>query len=120
MPESPIHKIPAAIVNITAVDVYPISGNQDEEYIQITNPNAKPSDPTLYSAYAVDISGWTLTGGVNFTFPGGTVIAPGESLYVSPNTKAFRLRTSSPKGGESLFVIGPYDGHLSALGETIL
>jgi hypothetical protein len=71
---------PAAIVNITTVDVNPISGNQEEEYIQITNPNAKPSDPTLYSAYAIDISGWTLTGGISFTFPGGTVIPPGESL----------------------------------------
>ena len=99
----------APLINITEVDAVPVSGDQDEEYIKLTNPNAT----------SVDISGWTLTGGISFTFQQGTVIPAGGSLYVSPNTKAFRSRATGPTGGESLFVVGPYDGHLSALGETI-
>ena len=99
----------ASLINITEVDAVPISGDQDEEYIKLTNPNAT----------SVDISGWTLAGGIDFTFQQGTVIPAGGSLYVSPNTKAFRSRATGPTGGESLFVVGPYDGHLSALGETI-
>ncbi len=97
------------VINITEVDVTPISGNQDEEYVKLTNPNST----------AVDISGWTLTGGISFTFGQGTIIPAGGSLYVSPNTKAFRSRATGPTGGQSLFVVGPYDGHISALGETI-
>jgi hypothetical protein len=99
----------ASLINITEVDAVPISGDQDEEYIKLTNPNAT----------SVDISVWTLSGGIDFTFQQGTVIPAGGSLYVSPNTKAFRSRATGPTGGESLFVVGPYDGHISALGETI-
>jgi hypothetical protein len=97
------------LINISEVDAVPISGDQDEEYIKLTNPNSS----------AVDISGWTLTGGITFTLRQGTVIPAGGSLYVSPNTKAFRSRATSPTGGQSLFSVGPYDGHLTALGETL-
>jgi hypothetical protein len=91
-------------------EVAPASGNQEEEYIDLGNPNA----------FAVDISGWKLTGGVDYTFSDGVVIPAGGSLYVSPNVAAFRARTTSPKGGEGLFVQGNYDGHLTNWGETVL
>src|SRR4029079_17123712 len=37
----------------------------------------------------------------------------------SPNVRAFKGRTVPPRGGQGLFVLGPYKGQLSARGETI-
>lgn len=90
-------------------DFDPVSGDQDEEYVEIVNPNL----------YAVDLSGWRLEGGVSYTFAPGTVIVAGGRLYVSPNVRAFRSRAMSPTGGEGLFVQGDYKGHLSNSGETV-
>jgi hypothetical protein len=98
-----------ATVNFGSYEYNPASGNQDEEYIQLVNPKS----------YAVDISGWKLTGGVEHTFLPGTVIVAGGSLYVCPNVAAFRSRTRSPRGGQGLFVQGGYQGHLSSWGETL-
>ncbi len=86
-----------------------MSGNQDEEFIELVNPNSE----------AVDISGWRLTGGIEHTFKPGTVIRAGGSIYISPNVTAFRARTSGPSGGQGLFVQGGYQGHLSRFGETV-
>ena len=96
-------------INFGKVEANPASGNQDEEFIQLHNPNS----------LAVDISDWRLTGGVDHVFASGTVLAPKASLYVSPNSTAFRARKMSPKGGEGLFVQGGYRGHLSNFGETL-
>jgi hypothetical protein len=97
------------LIQFGAYEYNPPSGNQDEEYLELVNPNP----------YAVDISGWQLTGGVAHVFPPGTVLIAGGRLYVSPDVRAFRSRTSSPKGGEGRFVQGGYKGHLSNWGETI-
>jgi hypothetical protein len=96
-------------VDFAGYDYNPASGNQDEEYIQLANPNA----------YAVDISGWKLTGGVEHIFLPGTVIVAGGSLYVSPRAAAFRARATYPRGSRGLFVQGNYRGHLSSWGETV-
>ncbi|HKX61987.1 MAG TPA: lamin tail domain-containing protein, partial [Verrucomicrobiae bacterium] len=100
---------PNAAVTIFAVEFNPSSANQSQEYVCVTNP----------TTLALDISGWKLEGGVNFTFKPGTVIAPTNVLFVSPNTVAFRSRTTGPRGGQGLFVVGPYQGQLSARGETL-
>jgi len=92
-----------------AYDYSPASGNQDEEYLELINPNS----------YAVDLSGWELIGGVEHTFRPGTVLVAGGSLYVSPNVRAFRSRAASPTGGQGRFVQGNYKGHLSSSGETV-
>jgi hypothetical protein len=98
-----------AIVNFDSIDFNPASGNQDEEYIALYNPNA----------YEVDISGWRLQDGVEHLFPPGTVIPRYSRLYVTPNAVAFRNRSRSPRGGLQLLVQGNYKGHLSSWGETI-
>lgn len=98
-----------ASIEFGAYDSNPASGNQDEEYIELKNPNT----------YAVDISDWQFAGGIQHVFVPGTVIVAGGSLYVSPNSRAFRSRTVAPKGGQGLFVQGNYSGHLSSWGETI-
>ncbi len=98
------------VIEFGAIEFNPASGNQDEEYIELVNNNS----------IAVDISGWTLEGGVEFEFVSGTVIPAGGTLYVSPDVNAFRARGSGPSGGQGLFVQGGYDGHLSNFGEQLV
>jgi hypothetical protein len=89
---------------------------QDHESIEITNSSAED----------VDMSGWTLwnPGATTpfFTFPSGTVVpastaAPLHRMNVVRNQPGFRNRPGAPTGAE--FVVGTYDGQLSARGETI-
>jgi hypothetical protein len=96
-------------ITIGTIEFNPASGNQDEEYIELINNET----------VAIDISGWKLTGAVEHTFQPGVVIVFGGTLYVSPNVNAFRSRSTSPTGGEDLFIQGDYRGHLSSWGETI-
>ena len=100
------------VVLINAVEASPFSGNQNEEYIRIINTN------NIY----VDISGWSITGAVKHTFQAGVVIPPAGSsnvLYLVPNKKAFRARAIAPRAGQGNYVEGPYEGQLSARGETL-
>jgi hypothetical protein len=105
----PLAQASNAVVSIVGWDYNPVSGNQDEEYVQLSNTNG----------YAVDISGWELDGGIHFKFQFGTVIPAAGTLYVSPNTRTFRNRATSPHGGQGLFVVGPSSGHLNAWGESL-
>ncbi|HUR47436.1 MAG TPA: lamin tail domain-containing protein, partial [Candidatus Saccharimonadales bacterium] len=98
-----------ATVVFGQIEWSPSSGNQAQEYIQLRNTNT----------YPVDISGWKLSGGIDFTFKGGTVLPTNSVLYVSPDVNAFRARTSGPRGGQGLFVQGNYKGQLSARGELL-
>ena len=76
-------------INFGSLDFDPESGNQDEEYIELTNPNE----------FAVDISGWKLEGGITHEFQPGTVIAGGGTLYATASVADFRERTTGPRGG---------------------
>lgn len=58
-------------------------------------------------AIRVDLGGWTLRGGVTFTFPENTVIEPGAHLVIS----------SSP--GVPAGALGPFQGRLDNKGEEI-
>jgi hypothetical protein len=98
-----------AVINIIGFDFNPASGNQDEEFILLTNANS----------YAVDISGWKLSGGISHTFQPGTVIPTNTALYLTPSSRAFRNRALDPRGGMGLFVQGGYDGRLNAWGESL-
>ena len=90
-------------------DANPVSGNQDEEYIRIDNPNDT----------AIDLTGWRLVGGVDHEFKPGTVIEAGGSLYVSPHVPTFRERATGPSGNQGHFVQGDYQAHLSSFGDTV-
>lgn len=98
------------VVEFGSIEHNPASGNQDEEFIEVVNPNA----------YALDVSGWNLEGGVQHAMKGGTVIPARDSLYLTPNTAAFRARSTPPTGGQRLFLQGDYDGHLSNFGEPLV
>jgi hypothetical protein len=98
-----------AVIYLTAIEFSPASGDQLQEYIELRNSNT----------FAIDISGWRLTGGIDYTFAGGVVMPPNSALYVSPDVRAFRARTTGPRGGLGLYVQGNYQGQLSARGETV-
>ncbi len=98
-----------------AIETKPRSGNPDEGYIQLLNPNS----------YPVDISGWTLSAGTDartrlFAFRGGTVIPASGTLYVAANRPAFRARREFPTGGQALFVVGDYAARLPAQWEGLV
>ncbi len=98
-----------ALVNIGAIEFNPASGNQAQEYIQILNPNP----------YPVDMSGWRLAGAIDYTIRPGVVLPTNGVLYISPDVRAFRARTTGPRGGQGLFVQGNYQNQLSARGELV-
>ncbi|MEE2888187.1 MAG: CotH kinase family protein [Planctomycetota bacterium] len=81
----------------------PKSGQAEQAYLEIVNCN------TL----AMDISGWQVQGGVQFTFEPGTVIPSGEAIYLAASPRAFRARSTGPRGGQGLLVVGPYEGVLT-------
>lgn len=117
---TPQAAVPTGLV-IETVEANP--GNQDQEYFIIRN-----NGPA-----AVDLSDWKITGAVEYTFRGGTVLprftsgsavnATGDvhigRLHVARNPLGFRSRTVSPKGNEYRLVVGGYKGQLSSRGETI-
>ncbi|MHA3774317.1 DUF7453 family protein [Verrucomicrobiota bacterium sgz303538] len=103
-------------LSIEQIDFNPASGKADEEFFVIKNSGTT----------AIDLSGWKITGAVDYTFRGGTVIPAGGGttqniglLHVARNPKAFRSRTTGPKGGQFRLVTGGYDGRLSARGGAI-
>ncbi len=116
----PASQPPVPGVIIEQITPAPLTGTyQDQEFFVIRNPNA----------YAVDLSGWTLSGDIKMTFQGGTVIpAQGRATtqavnaaYVNQLTVAnapagIRARTVSPMGNQYRLVTGPYQGQLSGRG----
>ncbi len=100
---------PAITFDTDDYDASPTSGLQSEEYIRLRNNNNT----------AIDISGWRLTGGIEHTFHGGTVIPAGGSLYVVADIAAFKNRTTAPRGGQQRFIQGNYSGQLSSDGDVV-
>jgi len=108
------NQIPAAQlgvpeIQIAEIESAPASGNLDEQYIKLVNPNSA----------AVDISNWRLGGSIDYRFRAGTVIPAGGAVYVTPNVPAFLARTSGPGGGQGLFVQGHLEGHLPTSGASV-
>ncbi len=77
-----------AVVTILSWDYNPASGNQEQEYICLTNANG----------YAVDVSGWKLEGGATHKLRPGTVIPANAALYLTPNVVAFQGANQRAQG----------------------
>ena len=99
-----------AVVYFASWDYSPLSGDLNEQYVQLRNTNS----------YAVDLSSWQVSGAISYKFRGGTVIPAGGSLYLSPSVNAFRARTNGPSAGQNLYVQGPCGGYLSTRGNSPL
>lgn len=98
-----------ATLEIMEVEHSPASGNRREQFIKIRNSGRG----------TVDISGWRVEGSIEHTFKAGTVLTAGGIIYLTPDSKAFRARTSGPTGNQGLFVQDGYDGSLAGSGGAI-
>lgn len=96
-----IHNI---VINEIMYD--PISANNDHEYIEIYNQGTN----------SVDLSGWRFTSGIDFAFPGGISIGPGDYLVVARNAAQLRSKYAHLNPANS---IGDYDGGLANSGERL-
>ncbi len=69
----------------------------------------------LYNQQSVnmDLSAWSLSGGVDYTFPEETVIPGGGYLVIAANPAALEA------AGDYDAALGPYEGRLSNAGETL-
>jgi hypothetical protein len=90
-------------VIFSEVHYHPPGDAAGEEFVELHNAGAR----------WVDLSGWTISGGIEFTFPPGQVIAPGGHLAVARDAKALKAR---PDAGE---VIGNFKGRLDNRGEIL-
>ena len=82
---------------------HPLSNELTMEWIELRNQ----------MAVDMDISGWSLAGGVEFTFPEGTVV-PGGSYLVAALSPADLMSATGMTN-----VPGPFVGRLSNSGETL-
>src|SRR5438105_7436415 len=65
------------------------------------------------NAVDVDLSGWHLAGGIDYTFPEGTVIRGGGYLVVAIAPSALVANTGQTN------ILGPFSGRLSNSGERL-
>ena len=74
-----------------------------EEFIELYNPGDA----------ALDLSGWTLSGAVTYTFPAATTLPVGGYLVVAESPAVMLSKFG-------VAALGPWSGRLSSKGETIL
>jgi hypothetical protein len=84
----------------------PISGNDDDQFVELYNRTGA----------AVDLGGWQFTAGIQFTFPSPTVLPAHGYLAVSRD--AARLLANRPDLGATA-VLGDFSGTLSHNGERL-
>ncbi len=84
-------------VLINEIMYHPASEAVSEEYVELYNTNN----------VAVSLAGWTITGGIDFTFPDVTIPA-GDYLVVAANVAGFSARYSGITN-----VVGGWTGRLS-------
>ncbi len=82
----------------------PFRERNEEEWIELYNKGTQP----------VDLTGWTLRDGVQFDFPAGTVVAPGEYVVLAAN--ADFLAGKYP----AIRIVGQFDGQLSDHDDRLL
>ncbi|HOB31815.1 MAG TPA: lamin tail domain-containing protein, partial [Verrucomicrobiota bacterium] len=93
-------------VVINEIMYHPISGLDDDEYVELHN----------HGIGAVDISGWRIQGGIDFIFPEGTLLAPGGYVVAAKN--AANLIAKYPQLNATN-TFGNYSGTLRNSGERI-
>ncbi len=98
------HPVENAAFNTDGTPVLDLS-NDVHEFIELQNTGSAP----------VDLSGWTLSSGVRFTFPSNTVIASGAFRVIA----RVPARLAAVYGLVASEVLGPYSGTLSNSGDTV-
>lgn len=89
-----------SVVSFNEISYNPPGAGETGEWIELANLNG----------VNVDVSGWRISGGVNFTFPAGTVI-PG---------KGYLVVAADPAASGVAGALGPWRGSLSNAGEEVV
>jgi hypothetical protein len=84
----------------------PISGNDDDQYIELFNRSAK----------TINLGGWELDDAVSFAFPSNVVMNPGTYLVVAGNAAHLRTNYANLNLNNCL---GDFSGKLSHNGEHL-
>ncbi len=92
-----------SVVVFNEVMYHPATNESSMEWVELHNQNAVD----------VDLGGWRLTGGIEFTFPIGAVIRGGGELVVALSPAELMAATGLTN------VLGPFAGHLSNSGEEV-
>ncbi|MGJ8695179.1 MAG: lamin tail domain-containing protein [Verrucomicrobiaceae bacterium] len=99
---------PASAANLVISELhYHPTNDALEEFVELQN---------IHPTASVDLTGVLFTEGIDFEFPSGTILAPGERILVVQNLAAF-----SAKYGNQFTIVGAF-GNLTKLsnkGETI-
>jgi hypothetical protein len=93
-------------VVINELMYHPISEEDDDQYVELHNRTTQ----------SVSLGGWSLSDGIEFTFPAGATIAPGG--YVVVARSAARLIASYP-ALNATNTFGNFSGRLASSGERV-
>lgn len=93
-----------ADVVVSEIMYNPGSGEVAEEYVELLNIGAD----------VADLSGWKLSGGIDFSFPGSASIPPNERLVVVANASAFSAKYPAVQN-----YVGDWTGKLSNAADTV-
>jgi hypothetical protein len=91
---------------INEIMYYPISLNDDDQYVELYNRGANP----------VNLAGWQFVSGISFAFASNTIVQPDGYLVVARN--ASRMLTNYPNLNAGNLV-GNFSGKLSHHGERL-
>jgi hypothetical protein len=91
---------------INEIMYHPISGTDDDQYIELFNRGTN----------VLNLGGWRLTDGIDFTFAPNTLLAPGGYLAVAKSAALLRTHYT---GLTSANCVGDFGGSLSHKGERI-
>src|ERR1039457_3594828 len=84
-------------------------------YLGLTNDIHEFVEIQNISGAAVDVSGWTLGGGISYTFPTNTTLAAGAFQVIAKNPARLAIVYSLNVTN----VLGPYSGHLGNSSDTV-
>ena len=95
-------------VVVSEIFYNPSGQSEDEEFIELYNYSGSQT---------IDLSGFSFTDGITFTFPPGTSVAPGGRIVVAKDLGVFTSTYGTPPAG---VLFGPYGGALANGGERIV
>ena len=94
-----------ASVVISEIMYHPQSDDRLDEYVELLNTGDHPAD----------LTGWSVTSALSYSFPPGVLLDPGGYLVVAADPARLRERFGVPPER----ILGPWDGTLANEGERI-
>ncbi len=93
-----------SVVVFNEISYHPRDDAPGQEWIELHNQ----------MGIDIDVSGWSISGAVSYTFPTGTRIEARDFLVVAASPQDVRAGADNPSK-----VLGPFEGRLSNGGETL-